>query len=212
MKLKTNIEIESIFEKIYSLFPDTKTELNHETPFQLLIAVMLSAQTTDKQVNIATKWLFEIVKIPEDLIKLNLEQIQNHIKSLNYFKTKAKSIYNSAWILISEFDWIIPSDLENIQKLPWVWIKTAKVVLGVLYDAPYIWVDTHIHRVCNRIWICSTKAPEETDKFLENNISIDLKKKIHHSLVLFGRYNCIARNPKCINCQINQKCNFYNSI
>lgn len=211
MKLKTNTEIESIFEKIYSLFPDTKTELNHETPFQFMIAVMLSAQTTDKQVNIATKQLFEIIKTPEDLVKMDLETIENHIKSLNYFKTKSKSILNSAHKLIADFQSIIPNNLELIQTLPWVGIKTAKVVLWVLYDAPYIGVDTHIHRICNRIWICKTKTPEETDKFLDKNINIDLKKKIHHALVLFGRYNCTARSPKCENCIIEKYCNFINN-
>lgn len=210
MKLKTNKEIEVIFEKIYFLFPDTKTELNYDTSFQLLIAVILSAQTTDKQVNIATKELFEKVKNPEDLLKLDLEIIENYIKSLNYYKTKSKSILNSAYKLISDFQSIIPNDLESIQTLPWVWIKTAKVVLGVLYDAPYIWVDTHIHRICNRIWICSTKTPEETDKFLDKNINVDLKKKIHHALVLFGRYNCTARNPKCESCVVVKDCNFIN--
>lgn len=212
MKLKTIKEIEIIFEKIFSLFPKTKTELNYSTPFQFLIAVMLSAQTTDKQVNIATTKLFEIVKIPEDLAKLDIETIENYIRSLNYYKTKSKSIYNSALILLKEFNSTIPNDLELLQTLPWVGIKTAKVVLGVLYDAPYIWVDTHIHRVCNRIWICNTKLPEETDKFLDKNINIDLKKKIHHALVLFGRYHCISKNPKCNTCIINKNCNFNKTI
>lgn len=212
MKLKTKKEIETVFNLIFSLYPEIKTELNYSTPFQFLVAVMLSAQTTDKQVNIATYKLFEIVKAPEDLLKLDLDKIEDYIKSINYYKTKAKSIYNSAKILVSVFDSVIPNDLVLLQTLPWVWIKTAKVVLGVLYDAPYIWVDTHIHRICNRIWICSTKNPEETDKFLDKNINHDLKKKIHHALVLFWRYNCIARNPKCENCIIKNDCNFCNTI
>lgn len=209
MKLKTTKETEFIFKSIYSLYPNIKTELNYSTPFQFLIAVMLSAQTTDKQVNIATKWLFKLVKTPEDLIRIDLQNIENHIKSLNYFKTKSKSILNTASKLITDFNSNIPNDLELIQTLPWVGIKTAKVVLGVLYDAPYIGVDTHIHRVCNRIWICSTKTPELTDQFLEKHIYTDLKKKIHHALVLFGRYNCIAKAPKCTNCPINQNCNYF---
>lgn len=208
MKLKTIKEIEIIFEKIYSLFPETKTELNYYTSFQLLIAVILSAQTTDRQVNIVTKELFWLVKSPEDLAKLSLSEIEKYLSRLNFYKNKSKSILASANKLIEDFNSQIPNDLVLIQTLPGVGIKTAKVVLGVLYDAPYIGVDTHIHRICNRIWICKTKTPEETDKFLDNNINIDLKKKIHHALVLFGRYNCTARNPKCENCIIKWSCNF----
>lgn len=212
MKFKTKKETEIIFEKIYSLYPDTKTELNYSTSFQLLIAVIMSAQTTDKQVNITTKDFFEKVKIPKDLVSWKLEDIEKYFKSLNYYKTKSKSILETAKLLIKDYKSIIPNDLEEIQKLPWVGIKTAKVVLGVLFDSPYIWVDTHVHRVCNRIWICKTKIPEETDKFLEKNVSIKLKKKIHHSLVLFGRYNCLARNPKCDVCIIKNTCNFIENI
>lgn len=209
MKLKLKKETEVIFEKIYSLYPDTKTELNYSTSFQFLIAVIMSAQTTDKQVNIATKDFFEKVKIPEDLITWKQEEVEKYFKSLNYYKTKSKSILATAKLLVKDYNSEIPNNLELIQKLPGVGIKTAKVVLGVLFDAPYIWVDTHVHRVCNRIGICKTKVPEETDKFLEKNIYINLKKKIHHSLVLFGRYNCTARNPKCESCIIREECSGY---
>lgn len=209
MKMKNNKQIEEIFEKIYSLFPNTKTELNYKTPFQFLIAVIMSAQTTDKQVNIATEEFFKKIKLPEDLISWKIEEIEKYFKSLNYFKNKSKSILETAKMLVKDYNSQIPNNLEQIQKLPWVGIKTAKVVLWVLYDAPYIWVDTHVHRVCNRIGICKTKTPEETDKFLQKNINQEMKKKIHHALVLFWRYNCTARNPKCENCIIKKDCEFY---
>lgn len=209
MKLKTKKEINDIFEKIYILFPDTKTELNYSTDFQLLIAVILSAQTTDKQVNKATVDFFKKVKNPKDLVILKQEEVEKYFKSLNFYKNKTRSIIWTAKKLVEDFDSVIPNNIQEIQKLPWVWIKTAKVVLGVLFDAPFIWVDTHIHRICNRIGVCRTKIPEQTDEFLEKNISMKLKKKIHHSLVLFGRYNCVAKKPKCETCILQTQCNFY---
>ncbi|MDD2565327.1 MAG: endonuclease III [Candidatus Gracilibacteria bacterium] len=205
-------ESEEIFELIYTNSKKIKTELNYSTPFQFLIAVIMSAQTTDKQVNIATKDFFEKVKIPEDLVTWKLEDIEKYFKSLNYYKTKSKSILATAKLLTKDYKSIIPNSLEEIQKLPGVGIKTAKVVLGVLYDAPYIGVDTHVHRICNRIGICTTKTPEETDKFLEINISTETKRKVHHALVLFGRYTCTARNPKCESCFLNNTCEYYKSL
>lgn len=209
MKLKTINESEFLFEKIFSIFPDTKTELNYNSSFQFLIAVILSAQATDKQVNIVTNDLFELIKEPIDLVSLELKQIENFTKSINYYKTKSKSIQWAAKILLEKFDSKIPNDINLIQELPWVWIKTAKVVLWVLYNAPYIWVDTHVHRICNRIGVCSTSTPEETDKFLEKNISIQIKIKVHHSLVLFWRYICISRKPKCSKCLLKNSCNYF---
>lgn len=205
-------ESEEIFELIYDKSSKIKTELEYSTSFQFLVAVILSAQTTDKQVNITTKSFFEKVKNPEDVANFKLEELEKYFASLNYYKTKSKSILATAKMLIQDFQSIIPNDLEEIQKLPWVGIKTAKVVLGVLYDAPYIWVDTHVHRVCNRIGICKTKTPEETDKYLESKMSIEIKRKVHHALVLYGRYTCTAINPKCETCFLNNTCEFYSKL
>ncbi len=169
---------------------------------------MFSAQTTDKQVNIATKSLFEEVNDPKDLITYWVSKLEKKISSLNFYKNKSKSAIKTAEMLLDKYDSRIPNDIEELIKLPWVWVKTAKVVLWVLYDAPYIWVDTHVHRICNRIWICKTKTPEETDKYLEKNITLETKKKVHHALVLFWRYICTARNPKCESCFLNKSCEF----
>ncbi|EKE27571.1 MAG: hypothetical protein ACD_3C00191G0002 [uncultured bacterium (gcode 4)] len=209
MKLKTTKEAEEILLEIYALFPNMKTELNYKTQFQFLLAVIFSAQTTDKQVNVVTEKFFQIVKEPSDLSWIELEEVMKHLWSLNFYKNKSRAAKWAAEILITEFTSVIPNDLELIQMIPWVGIKTAKVVLWVLYDAPYIWVDTHVHRVCNRIWICKTISPDKTDEYLEKHISIEVKKLAHHSLVLFWRYTCTARNPKCEICKINPKCNYY---
>ncbi|EKE30004.1 MAG: hypothetical protein ACD_2C00062G0007 [uncultured bacterium (gcode 4)] len=211
MRLKTPLESELILNEIYSLYPNLKTELNYTTPFQFLMAVMFSAQTTDKQVNVVTEKFFQLVKEPSDLASIELDDLMKHLWSLNFYKNKSRAVKLTAEALIRDFGWVIPNDLELIQKLPWVGIKTAKVVLWVLYDAPYIWVDTHVHRVSNRIWICETNSPEKTDEYLEKNISVITKTKVHHALVLFGRYTCTARNPKCEICKLNPKCNYYQS-
>lgn len=200
--------INGILEKIWESTPKIKTELEYKTDFQLLLAVILSAQTTDKQVNLATKRFFEKVKKPEDMMQFQISELESYFKTLNYFRNKAKSIYLSAQMLISEFSSEVPDTLEGIMRLPWVWIKTAKVVLWVLKNAPYVWVDTHVHRVCNRIWICRTKDPKWTDDVLDKILDDNMKRKIHHSLVLFWRYTCTARTPKCKWCPIVDECEF----
>lgn len=210
MKLKTKKEIDEILQIIWEIFPDARTELNYKTDFELLIAVMLSAQTTDNQVNIVTKELFKKIKKPEDIANFSQKELEKMINKVNYHRNKAKFIVGIGEKLISEFNSKVPQDIENLIKLPWVWIKTAKVLLGVLYDMPFVAVDTHVHRVCNRIWFVTTKLPEETDKKLEKILTHEQKIKMHHITVLFGRYICTARNPKCSECKVKNYCNFYN--
>lgn len=207
--MKSKKEIAEIFDKIYNLYPDFKTELYYKTPFQLVVAVIMSAQATDKQVNIINKEFFEKVKNPVDLEKLSLNEIKNYLKSLNYYKNKSKYIKNLSEILYKNYNSTIPNDLEILKTLPGIWIKTAKVILWVLYDAPYIWVDTHIHRISNRIGFVKTKTPEQTDKILEKKLTLVQKRKMHHALVLFWRYNCPAIKPKCEKCLINYLCDYY---
>lgn len=204
--MKSKEEIQEILDKIYSLYPETKTELNYKTPFQFLVAVIMSAQATDKQVNKINEIFFTKIREPGDIVNLSIQEIENDLKSLNYYKNKSKFIKLAWERLYNEFNSLIPNDLEILITFPWVWIKTAKVVLWVLYDAPYIWVDTHIHRVMNRLWIVSTKTPEETDKILEAILSTDQKRKMHHALVLFWRYICTARNPDCKKCLLENNC------
>lgn len=206
--MKTKSQISHILTQIARIYPDIRTELHYETPFQFLIAVILSAQTTDKQVNKITPAIFVRVREPEDMEKISLEELEKMVSSVNFYRNKAKFIRQSGEKLAREFDGVIPNDLQKIQTLPGVGIKTAKVVLAVLYDAPYVGVDTHVHRVMNRIGIVRTKTPEETDKILEKKFTYEQKMIIHHPLVLFGRYHCTARKPKCESCPIREICDF----
>lgn len=200
------------FEYVFEKYDGVIIELNYKTPFQLLIAVILSAQTTDKQVNKITPPLFEIIKEPKDVLNISLEQIESYTKYVNFFRNKSKFIKETGTILALDYDGIIPNDLKLLQTFPGIGVKTAKVVLSVLYNAPLVWVDTHIHRVTNRWGLVHTKTPNETDKVLEILLPTSLKVKIHHPLVLFWRYHCTARNPNCQNCSIANKCNYYKSL
>lgn len=206
--MKSKSQISEILGEIARMYPDIRTELDYETPFQFLIAVILSAQTTDKQVNKTTPRLFSLVREADDIGKLPLEEVEKMVSSVNFYRNKAKFIRSSGEKLAREFSGIIPNDLKLLQSLPWVGVKTAKVVLSVLYDAPYVWVDTHVHRVMNRIGIVKTKLPEETDQVLEKKLTYEQKLTAHHPLVLFGRYHCTARKPKCDICPIREMCDF----
>ena len=207
MKLKEKIDI--VKETLFKMYPENKTELNYENPYQLLIAVLMSAQTTDKQVNKANNIFFKVVKKPEDAINLGIDKIKEYIKTIWFFNTKAKNIYLTSKILKEKYNGKIPKTLEELTLLPWVGIKTAKVVSAILYDAPYLPVDTHVHRVLNRLWIVNTKTPLETDKKAAKVLDKDATIKLHHSLIFFWRYLCIARNPKCDICPFTSFCKYY---
>lgn len=200
-------QIRYVFEYLKELYPDPKTELEYSTDFQLLVAVILSAQTTDKQVNKVTQSLFKEIKEPKDVLLMGISNLKKAVSSVNYFNSKSKYIYETARKLIEI--WKIPHDLIQIQKLPGVGIKTAKVILHVLYDMPLIAVDTHVHRVCNRLGLVKTKEPEKTSELLEKIVPNDYKSIAHHSLILFGRYLCKARNPLCAKCKLNILCGYF---
>jgi len=208
---KTKTQIAQILEFIRSsvVDPDLKTELFYETPFQLMIAVILSAQSTDKQVNRITPTLFKIIREPKDVLNLSQSEIEEYVKYVNYYHNKAKFIKQSGEILEREFSGIIPNTLEELIKLPGVGVKTAKVILSVLYDPSMVAVDTHVHRVSNRIGLVKTKTPEQTDKVLDTVFSMEQKKKAHHAMVLFGRYVCVARKPRCLECAVKNMCDYY---
>ncbi len=191
---------------VTELFPDAKTELYYENDFQLLIAILMSAQATDKQVNIINRNFFQHFKTPEDGIKMWVEEITEFINSVSFFNNKAKNIFKTCEILIQQHHSAPPSTLEELIKLPWVGIKTAKVFLSVTQNAPYLWVDTHVHRVLNRIGIVNTKSPLETDKHAEKLFSPEDLVSMHNALVLFGRYHCTARKPKCQECPVKHIC------
>ena len=225
----TKKDYDEIFTKLLELFPNPDTELNYQTPFQLLVAVMLSAQTTDRQVNVVTDKLFLKIKEPNDVLKLSEEEFTKQVSSVNYYKMKAKHIRESAKKLVelandkktkltknekeclNNYGYYLPESLEWLTKLPWVGEKTAKVILYIRYKHDLIAVDTHVHRVANRLWIVKTNEPLETSKKIEKAVQKKWKRIAHHCLILFGRYYCTAKKPKCENCVLKKHCGFHKS-
>ncbi len=217
--------ITNIIDKMYEMFPANKTELEYSTPFQLLIAVILSAQSTDKQVNKITKLLFQTIITPDDIIRLWLGNFESSIKSIWLYKSKAKNIYNLSKMIILlwkndlktkkgqelylKYWYVIPDDIEKLLELPWVWIKTAKVIWHILYGIKVVAVDTHVHRIMNRLGIVKTDKPEKTSDLLEKLIPNDYKSIAHNAMVLFGRYHCKAINPKCDICPFTDICEYF---
>ena len=223
----TKKDYDELFNNLLHLFPNPDTELNFETPFQLLVAVMLSAQTTDRQVNIVTNKLFLKIKEPNDVLKISEENLAKQVSSVNYYKMKAKHIKQTAQQLIelsknkkvkltknekeclNKYWYYLPENIEWLIKLPWVGEKTAKVILYVRYKHDLIAVDTHVHRVANRLWIVKTNEPLETSKEIEKVVPKKRKRIAHHSLILFWRYYCTAKKPKCENCVLQKWCKYY---
>ena len=202
-------DIPFLAENLNNMFPDAKTELYYNNEFQLLIAILMSAQATDKQVNKVNKVFFEHLIEPSNAKNIWLQKIKDFIQSISFFNNKSSNIIKTSEILENEYNSIPPKTIEQLIKLPWVWIKTAKVFLAVTLDAPYIWVDTHVHRVLNRLWLVKTKNPLETDKKISTWFTKENNSMLHNTLVLFWRYQCIARKPKCESCPFREKCNFY---
>jgi len=200
-----NKNIDFIFQTLDKLYPNADTELKFWNDFQLILAVVMSAQTTDKQVNKVTEKLFKTIKTPQDVIKMWLDKLTKSISSINYYNNKAKHIFELSKML-DEDSTLLCSDLEKLQKLPGVWIKTAKVISYVLFWSKVIAADTHVHRVANRLWLVNTKTPEKTSQELEKIVPDKYKDIAHHTLILFGRYHCTARNPKCNDCELSKIC------
>ena len=175
---------QTIFEYLESTFPNAKTELEYTTDIQLVVAVMLSAQTTDKQVNKVTKNLFTHIQTAQDIVEMGIEKLTAAISSVNLYKTKAKHIRETAHLIAANHE-KIPETEAELLKLPGIGIKTAKVVLHILYQHPVIAVDTHVHRVANRLGIVATTTAEQTSKLLEKRIPKQYKPIAHHCLILF---------------------------
>ncbi len=197
---------------LFELYPDALTELVYENEFQLLIAILMSAQTTDKQVNKVNRNFFHYLKKPQDWIDMWVDEIKDFIDSISFFNNKAENIYKTCILLKNEYKNIVPHDVDELQKLPWVWVKTAKVFLSVTDNAPFLWVDTHVHRVLNRVWFVTTKTPLQTDKIADNIFSKGDLAMIHNTLILFGRYNCNARKPNCETCKLQEVCRYYKNL
>ena len=240
--------------KLFGEYP--LTELNYETPFQCLIAVVMSAQTTDKQVNKVTASLFQAIQWPQDVLDMWWETFSQKIKTIGLWKGKARNIFETSKVLLGSKDvlwkktsdsrlqttekgsnsswwgrerndervykssdevfetrwYTIPDTIQEMVKLPGVWIKTAKVVLYVLYRQRWVAVDTHVHRVMNRLWVVNTKMPEQTSNQLETIIPDSYKDIAHHTIIYFGRYLCIARKPKCNECPLTRMCPYFKEL
>lgn len=204
--------IEKIFSTLQKNNPFPTTELKFNSNFELLIAVILSAQATDISVNKATDTLFLVANTPEKIIALGVDGLKVYIKTINLFPTKAKHIIKTCAILIEQFQSEVPNNRVDLESLPGVGRKTANVVLNTAFNEPTIAVDTHIFRVANRIGLAKATTPTGVEKKLMGVIPKKYLKDAHHWLVLHGRYICTARNPKCDECPIAKWCEYYAKI
>jgi endonuclease III len=198
----------AIFERLRAANPAPTTELVYSTPFELLVAVILSAQATDKGVNRATAELFPLANTPEAILALGEEGLRRHIRSIGLFNSKAKNITKTCAILVMEHDGEVPADRRSLEALPGVGRKTANVVLNTAFGEPTMAVDTHIFRVCNRTRIAPGRTPLEVEKKLLRFVPDEFRKDAHHWLILHGRYLCTARRPRCRLCIIHDLCEF----
>ncbi|MGD6966781.1 endonuclease III [Rossellomorea vietnamensis] len=200
-------QIEYCLTEMERMFPDAHCELNHRNPFDLVIAVLLSAQCTDVLVNKVTKTLFEKYKEPEDYLKVSLEELQQDIRSIGLYRNKAKNIRSLCEILLEEHAGEVPQTRDELVKLPGVGRKTANVVVSVAFGEPALAVDTHVERVSKRLAICRWKdSVLEVEKTLMRKIPREKWTDTHHRLIFFGRYHCKAQSPQCEICPLLDLC------
>jgi endonuclease III len=197
-----------IFTRLRKANPAPKSELEYSTPFELLVAVVLSAQATDKGVNIATRRLFRVANTPEKIVALGIDGLTEYIKTIGLYRAKAQYIMASSRLLIDQHGGEVPRDREALQRLPGVGRKTANVILNVAFGEPTIAVDTHIFRVANRTGIAPGKNVEVVEQKLLKFVPDEFKRYAHHWLILHGRYVCKARKPDCPSCLIVDLCEF----
>ena len=186
--------------------PVAETELRYGDPFQLLVAVSLSAQCTDRRVNLVTPPLFERFPTPESLAEAGFDEVYPYVKSVSYPNAKARHLIEMARRLVADFGSEVPSDIDQLMSLPGVGRKTANVIASIVYDKPVIAVDTHVFRVSHRLGLSDGKTPYEVEKDLERHIPEDRRARAHHWLILHGRYVCTARSPKCAECPLTPWC------
>lgn len=199
-----------VLERFEEEMPSPVTELNYANPYQLLVAVILSAQCTDKRVNLITPPLFERFPTPADLASASRDEVFRLISSCSYPNNKTTSLIGMAKMLTERFDSCIPDNIDRLMELPGVGRKTANVILSVIYDQPTMAVDTHVFRVAERIGLTtSSRSPLETERCLVKNIPTDKIARAHHWLILHGRYVCKARKPQCDKCSISQYCRYF---
>ena len=197
-----------IFTRLRAANPAPRTELKYASPFELLVAVVLSAQATDKSVNLATEKLFRHAATPERILTLGQNGLEHYIKSIGLFRTKAKNILATCKLLLEQHGGQVPQTREKLENLPGVGRKTANVILNTAFGQPTIAVDTHIFRVSNRTGIAPGKDVAEVERKLLKFVPDEFKHDAHHWLILHGRYVCVARKPKCTECMIEDLCEY----
>ena len=198
----------TIFERFQAANPQPRGELHFDSPFELLIAVILSAQATDKSVNLATDQLYQRANTPAGILKLGQKGLERYVKSIGLYRTKTKNILATCKLLLEHHGGEVPRTREALEALPGVGRKTANVVLNIAFGEPTIAVDTHIFRIGNRTGIAPGKTPLEVEQRLLKFIPEEYKLYAHHWLILHGRYVCVARTPKCGECLIRDLCEF----
>ena len=206
MTLLTDKEIEDLFERFKAQNPEPKPELDYYSNYTLLVAVVLSAQTTDKSVNGVTKELFKAADTPQKMVALGQQKIAEYIRSIGLTNAKSRNVFNLIKKLIEDFNGEVPCTREELMTLPGVGRKTANVVLNVAFDQPTMPVDTHILRVAPKIGLCGGSTPESVERGLEQRVAERYMKHAHHWLLLHGRYVCTARKADCSHCFINDIC------
>jgi endonuclease-3 len=203
--------IEKLFERFAEANSSPTIELEYVSPYTLLVAVVLSAQATDKMVNKITPELFKVAKTPQQMINLGEESLKQYIKSINYFNNKAKNIIATSKVLLEKYGGEVPTSFAELIELPGIGRKSANVILNTAFNHPTIAVDTHVFRVSNRIGLCNTKTPHKTEFALMKIVPERFKNEAHHWLVLHGRYVCKARKPLCDACKVSDLCTYYKS-
>ena len=198
----------TIFERFHAANPEPRGELHFNSPFELLIAVILSAQATDKSVNLATDQLYQHANTPASLLKLGQKGLERYVKSIGLYRTKAKNIIATCKMLLNEHGGEVPRTREALEALPGVGRKTANVVLNIAFGEPTIAVDTHLFRIGNRTGLALGKTPLEVEERFLKFVPAEFMLHAHHWLILHGRYVCVARAPKCGECLIADLCEF----
>jgi endonuclease-3 len=199
---------EAFFRALAAAMPSPKSELEHSTPYELLVAVILSAQATDKSVNVATRKLFPVANTPQKMVKLGEEGLTGYIKTIGLYRGKAKNVIAMSRILVEEHGGKVPRGREALERLPGVGRKTANVVLNVAFGEPTIAVDTHVFRVSNRTGLAPGKDPLEVEQKLLKVVPKPYLQNAHHWLILHGRYTCVAKKPLCGRCPVYAQCAF----
>jgi len=199
---------QAIFAQLRNVNPSPTTELEYRTPFELLVAVVLSAQATDRSVNLATRRLFEVARTPEAIAALGEQGLVPYIQTIGLFRTKARNVARLAQMLVEQHGGEVPRDRTQLEALPGVGRKTANVVLNTAFGEPTIAVDTHIFRVANRTGLARGKNVDEVERRLEKFVPDEFRKDAHHWLILHGRYVCKARRPECWRCTIAPWCEY----